>query len=115
MKTQRRTWWVAPLALVLTASLGSPVFAQTTGATVTGTVSEKTGGVLKDADVKAVNQKTNVEYPTKTNDAGIYTILSLPIGSYVVKAEAKGFKQVATNAVTLETGQTARVNLKLEL
>jgi len=115
---EKRRWSrlkVGPLALLLAAGLASPVLGQTVTASVTGTVTDNSGAVLKTASVTAVNQSTRVEYPTKSNDAGVYTISGLPIGSYVVKAEAPGFKSVSTNPLTLETGQIARVNLKLEI
>ncbi len=114
MKIKRRSWLRAgPLALLL-AGLTSPVLAQVS-ASVTGTVTDHTGAVLAKASVAAVSRDTGVEYPTKSNAAGVYTITGLPIGHYVVKAEAPGFKPVTTNAMMLETGQTARVNLKLEV
>jgi hypothetical protein len=101
--------------LLALTGLTSPVLGQTVGASLTGTVSDHTGAVRNDASVVAVNQKTGVEYPTKSNEAGVYTITGLPIGTYVVKAEAQGFKALTTNPITLETGQNARVNIKLEL
>jgi hypothetical protein len=113
MKIIRREWRTAWLAFGLAVGLAGPVLAQS--ASVTGTVEDKGGAVLKDATVTAVNQKTQVEYPIKANDAGVYTIVGLPIGQYVVKAEAKGFKSVTTNSITLESGQVARVNLNLEV
>jgi len=103
------------LAVVLAISFAGPAFAQMVTATITGQVEDKSGGILKDADVLAANQKTNVEYPTKSNDSGIYTITGLPVGTYVVQAKAAGMKTTATNAITLEVGQIARVNLQLEL
>jgi hypothetical protein len=63
-------------------------------ATVTGQVEDKQGAVLENASITAANQKTGVEYPTKSNNAGIYTIVGLPIGTYVVKAEAPGMIHV---------------------
>jgi hypothetical protein len=114
MKTKRRSLLRAgPLALLL-AGLTSPVLAQVS-ASVTGTVTDHTGAVLAKASVAAVSRDTGVEYPTKSNDAGVYVIQGLPIGHYVVKAASAGFKPLTTNAITLETGQTAKVNLKLEL
>ena len=111
----KRSWSTAgPLAL-LVAGLTSPVLGQTVNASLTGTVSDNTGAVLTRAAVVAVNRSTGVEYPTKSNDAGVYTITGLPIGPYVVRAEAPGFKSLNTNPITLEGGQTARVNLKLEV
>jgi outer membrane receptor protein involved in Fe transport len=85
-------------------------------ATVTGTVTDESGAVLKGATVTARNQATGVEYHTRSNDAGVYTISGLIApGTYVVRAEAQGFKTVATNPIALESAQNARVNVKLEL
>src|SRR5262245_34817416 len=115
MKTKRRSWLRAgPLSLWV-ASLAAPVLGQVVTATVTGTVTDNTGAALKAASVAAENRKTGVQYPTRTNDVGVYTISGLPVGEYAVRAEAQGFKTVVTNPLTLEVGQTARVDLKLEV
>jgi Carboxypeptidase regulatory-like domain/TonB dependent receptor len=111
-----RSWLrIAPLALLLLVVAVAPAISQTVGASLTGTLTDSSGGILKDVAVVAVNQRTQVGYTTKTNGAGVYTITSLPVGSYVVRAELQGFRKVETNAVTLETGQVARVNLKLDV
>lgn len=116
MSTKRRSWLKAgPLALLLAAGLASPVLGQSITASVTGVVEDNQGGVLKGASVTAVNQKTGVEYPTKSNDAGVYTVTNLPIGTYTIKAEAAGFKTAVTNPFNLETNQIARVPLRLQL
>jgi hypothetical protein len=104
-----------PLALLLAAGLASPVLGQSVTASVTGVVQDNQGGVLKGATVTAVNQKTGVEYPTKSNDAGVYTITNLPIGSYTIKVEMSGFKTAVTNPFALETHQIARIDPKMEL
>ena len=114
MKTSQRSCLRAGPLLLLLASLAPPILGQTVGASLTGTVTDNTGAVLTKASVVAVHRNTGVEYPTKSNDSGVYTITGLPIGRYVVKAEAPGFKSVTTNPLTLEVGQVARVNLKLE-
>jgi outer membrane receptor protein involved in Fe transport len=105
----------AALALLLAFGLTTPVLAQSVSATITGTVQDKSGAVLKDASVTAINQKTQVEYPTKSNQSGVYTIQGLPLGTYTIKADAPGMKSLQTNPITLEVGQTARVNLPLEV
>src|SRR6185295_2067088 len=45
----------------------------------------------------------------------VYTITGLNIGTYVIRAEASGFKKAATNSIQLESGQVARVPIKLEV
>src|SRR4051794_24074838 len=102
------------LGILFVAGLASPARAQMS-ASVTGTVEDKSGAILKGASVTAVNQKTLVEYKSRSNEAGIYIISGLPIGSYTIKAEAQGMRTAQTNPITLEVGQTARVALKLEV
>src|SRR5271169_4105341 len=108
-------WLRAGPLLLLAAALASPVLGQQVLATLTGSVTDSTGAVRSDATVTAKNTQTGVEYPTKTNDAGVYTITGLPIGTYTVEAKAQGFKTTTTNAVPLETAQVAKVNVKLEV
>jgi Carboxypeptidase regulatory-like domain/TonB dependent receptor len=115
MKSHLRSSLKAALAMLLAVGLTAPAFAQSVTATITGTVQDKSGAVLKDANITAVNTKTQVEYPTKSNSSGVYTIQGLPIGVYTIKADAPGMKSLQTNPITLEVGQTARVNLPLEV
>ena len=65
--------------------------------------------------VTATNQATNVPYPAMSNAAGNYTITSLPVGMYVVKAELTGFKTPTTKPFPLEAKQIARLDLKLDV
>ncbi len=52
-------------------------------------------------------------YSAKSNDQGLYTISAVPIGLYVVRAQAQNFRPFQTNAIRLESGQTARVDIML--
>src|SRR5262245_23591020 len=98
MKDKRWRWLrVGPLSLVLTAALASSVLGQAVSATITGTITDTQGAILKGATVVAVNTKTGVEHPAKSNDAGVYTITGLQTGTYTVKAESPGFKSTVTN------------------
>ena len=67
------------------------------------------------ATVTATNQATNVAYTAVSNEAGNYTITSLPVGTYVVKAELSRFKTSATKPIQLEAKQIVRLDFKLEL
>ncbi len=72
--------------------------AQTGTATLTGIVTDETGGALPGVTVTATNQATNVEHTTVTNEAGNYTITPLTVGSYVIRAELAGFRTVDDGA-----------------
>src|SRR5262245_9680814 len=100
----------ASAALVLSAT----VAAQTGLATVTGIVSDSSGGAIPGLTVSAVNQATNIAFTGRTNEAGNYIITGIPIGTYVISAELQGFKG-AQSRVTLSAAQTARLDFKLEV
>jgi hypothetical protein len=101
------------LALVLLVGLDTAVFAQTGAASITGLLTDQSGAAVPAASVTAINQATNVPYTAVSNDAGNYTITSVPVGTYVVKAELSGFKTAATKPIELEAKQIARLDFKL--
>jgi carboxypeptidase family protein len=91
------------------------VLAQTGAASLTGIVTDQSGGAIPGATVTATNQATNVDYAAVSNEAGNYTMTSLPVGTYVVKAELAGFKTAATRPIDLEAKQVGRFDFKLEV
>ena len=90
-------------------------FAQTGAATLTGIVTDQSGAAIPGATVTATNQATNVPYTALSNEAGNYTITSLPVGTYIVKTELASFKTAATKPVQLEAMQIGRIDFKMEL
>ncbi|MFN7624746.1 MAG: carboxypeptidase-like regulatory domain-containing protein, partial [Acidobacteriota bacterium] len=88
---------------------------QTYTATVTGTVTDPQGSTIAGAKVVAINQGTKLEYAVQTNAAGVYTIPFLPIGSYVLSAEATGFKKLVSSDFKLEVNQIGRINLTMQV
>src|SRR5262249_12481299 len=48
-------------------------------------------------------------------EAGNYSITSLPVGTYVVKAELSGFKTVSTDAIPVEAKAIVRMDFSLQL
>ena len=103
------------LALALVLGFGSSALAQTGAASITGLLTDQSGAAVPGVTVTATNQATNVPYPAISNDAGNYTITSLPVGVYVVKAELTGFKTPTTKAFQLEAKQIARLDLKMDV
>jgi hypothetical protein len=113
MLPARRRRWITAFLLVLLAFLPSLARAQSVTASITGLVSDQTGAALPGATITAKNEATEVPYVTTSNEAGNYTITSLPVGTYVVTAELAGFRTVTTNPVTLEAKQVARLDVKM--
>jgi hypothetical protein len=103
------------LALAVLLGFGSNAFAQTGAASITGLLTDESGAAAPGVTVTATNQATNVAYPAVSNSAGNYSIQSVPVGTYVVKAELSGFKTATTKPFQLEAKQIARLDLKMEV
>src|SRR5256714_13803589 len=78
-------------ALALISLLCIPAFAQY-GASIQGTVTDKSGAVVSGATVTATNQETGVSRSVTTGDSGFYRISGLVPSRYTVKVEAASFK-----------------------
>src|SRR5947208_12053334 len=68
-----------------------PIFAQEVSAGITGRVTDPSGASIVGATVTAKDLDRGVEFPTKTNEDGIYAFPRIPIGKYQLKVEAQGF------------------------
>jgi len=96
---------LAPLSLAqVSVSTGS----------ISGTVTDPQGGAVSKAKVSVVNKDTGTNQNLATSDTGYFSSGALAPGNYRVRVEAPGFKTVETT-VTVQVGQIATVNTKLEL
>ncbi|MGQ9634693.1 MAG: carboxypeptidase-like regulatory domain-containing protein [Bryobacteraceae bacterium] len=73
--------------------LAVPAMAQLDTGTITGRVTDPTGAVIAGAQVLVVRTDTNFEYPTQTNNEGLYRVQALRPGPYRVEVSASGFKK----------------------
>jgi len=99
-------------ALLLACSVA---FGQTITGSVTGTISDPSGAAVIGATVTAINVDTGVQTPTTTNSAGVYTLRFLQPGHYKLSITSSGFSSTTAGPFTLEVGQEARVDAKLNL
>src|SRR5687768_8339902 len=110
MKTARAFASIGWLLCCMGLLAPATAFAQTGAASLTGIVTDTSGAAVPGATVTATNQATNVAYTAVSNEAGNYTITSLPVGTYVVKTELTSFKTSATRPVQLEAMQIGRID-----
>ncbi len=102
--------------LALLLLLGASVsLAQTITGTINGTVTDPSGGAVTSAKITARNVATNLTNQADVNGSGNYNLLFLPVGQYLVTAEAAGFKKSVIGPVTLEVDQIARVDIQLQV
>jgi carboxypeptidase family protein len=98
---------------ILLAMLPVGASAQTGTASITGLVTDETGGALPGVTITATNQATNVQHVAVTNEVGNYTITPVTVGSYVIKAELAGFRTSTTVPIALEARQVARLDVRM--
>ena len=99
---------------VLLWVLAAVAAAQTT-ATIVGTVTDISGGVLAGTGITATNVNTGLRRQARANDHGVYVLPSLPVGEYSVAAEITGFKKKVLTGIVLQVNQEARLDLTLEV
>jgi hypothetical protein len=94
--------------------LPSALKAQVANGVITGRLADSTGAVVSNAQVTLTKVDTGLTLTTKSNSNGIYTFSSLQTGPYKVQVTQSGFKNAETS-LTLAVGQTASIDLNLEV
>jgi hypothetical protein len=87
--------------------------AQQTLGGITGTVTDKTGGVLPETVVTIVGDQTKLTRSQKTDTNGSYDFVSLPIGTYTLTFTHDGFETQKVPSVTVQADRTATINAVL--
>src|SRR3954454_8364089 len=101
--------------LITLFAAAARVEAQATFGTITGVITDSSGGVVPEKTVVVINQATNIERRVTSDARGNYEATHLNPGSYTVRVEAAGFKRFENRDVLLQSQQTARVDVQLEV
>ena len=88
------------------------LFGQT--ASIQGIVKDQTEGAVVGAQVVVTNLDTGLRREATSNETGLYTLPTLPVGRYTLKATTKGFSVEEVTEIKLDVGQTARVDFTLK-
>jgi len=99
----------APRLLLFVLFLAGPT------ATLTGRVTDQSGGVIGAVKVEATNVETNVTFPGETNEEGLYTIPNLPPGTYRVIVRKFAFRTIVKPDVELHVQDVVALNFSMEL
>ena len=100
---QLLTFLLVPLAL----------FAQT--AQITGRVADSSGAVVSGAKVTVTNTETGVRREIQSNGDGYYAAPLLIRGTYSIGVQQAGFKESVRSGLSLDEGQTLRMDFALEV
>jgi len=88
-----------------------PAFSQGSFGRILGTVTDQSGGVISGATVTVIDTERGINRTLVTDDAGAYNAPNLTAGNYTVRVEAKGFKRLERQSITIEVGHEVRVDL----
>jgi len=80
-----------------------------------GSIEDPSGLVIAKAIVEAQDQATMAQYSTVTDGSGVYHLLGLPAGAYVITVKQPGFRTYRQSGVTLRLADRALLNFKLEV
>ena len=105
---------LALFGLLLFTASSATVLAQQFEGTVSGTVKDSTGAVVKGATVTATNTGTKSNFGTTTNDDGLYTIPLLPVGQYELSVVVSGF-ETSIQRFELHGGDNLRLDFSLHV
>jgi hypothetical protein len=91
-----------------------PAFSQGSFGRILGTVTDQSGGVVVGATVTVVDTERGITRTLATDDAGAYNAPNLTAGNYTVRVEAKGFKRIERQGITIEVGHEVRIDLTVQ-
>jgi len=89
------------------------MFAQRDLATLAGTVTDSSGGVIVNAKVTITETDTNESYTITTNNQGEFVRPALKAATYTVSVSAPGFKKSEQKGLILNPGERSNVNITL--
>src|SRR4029077_1162241 len=84
------------------------------GASLQGTVADRTGAVVPGASVTVINQETGVEHTTVSSGPGFYRSAGLNAGWYRIEVQAGSFKKNVTPNVVVPAEAVTGLNVTLQ-
>ena len=105
----------AVLLVIAFHSLRVVTLAQSSTATLSGTVTDANSAVVPGAHVTATNGATGLKREATTSGSGTFTIPLLPPSTYSVLVENQGFTTAEIKDVVLNVGDNVALNIQLRV
>lgn len=86
-----------------------------TSSTLSGMVTDPSGGVLVGVRVTASHTETGATRTSETGPEGRYVLPAMPVGEYEIRAEHTGFKTMVQRGIKLVVGETTVIDFELEV
>ena len=102
------------LILAMLFSVAALAMGQEETGSISGTVSDSSGAIIKGASAALINTDFGATIRTvPTSSAGFYTATSLPLGTYTVRISDQGFKTEEVTGLVLHANDALTVNRTL--
>jgi hypothetical protein len=110
-----RKYKLVYLSVLCLLLFGLPSVSFGQNATIVGTVTDPSGGVIPNVNITVTNTETGWTRTIPTNDSGQYVVPNIQIGHYNVKAESSGFKVAEQKDVVLSVGDRLRLDFQMKM
>jgi hypothetical protein len=108
---EKQRFVIAPILIGFLFS--SVSMAQSTFGSITGVVTDPSGGLVVKAQVNVTNRGTGSVRQTTTGSTGVFNVANLEVGVYVLRVSATGFNTYERTALNLESNQVLNINVEL--
>ena len=85
------------------------------GGSISGAIKDSSGGVIPGVMLTLTNTALGSQFKTVTDNQGLYTFPSLPVGRYELTLEATGFKTQKKTGLVIDADGALQVDSTLEI
>jgi len=110
---RKRLLYSVSLMACIFLSSAVPLLAQSDLSGVSGTITDPSGAIVRNAIVTVTDEATRITHTTVTNDSGYYTIPSLSPGRYTIAVSAPNFQKTTSSGNNLDPNISTTANLQL--
>jgi hypothetical protein len=103
------------LVVLLALAVVPAALAQVDRASLSGTVTDKSGAFVPGAQLTLVSQETGWRREALTDDSGTYSFAQIPIGNYTLTTTMLGFQTQTIKDIRLGVGDSRTLNLRLDV
>src|ERR1700690_1648446 len=100
--------------LLVMLAAGAALKAQDS-ASLRGTITDQSGGVIVGAKIKLTNTNTNISRTTTSGNDGGYLFTTVPVGPYSLTVTHASFETTIQGGIVLQLNQNARVDVAMKL
>ena len=85
------------------------------GGSISGTVTDASGGVVAKATVTATNSDTGIRQTVATDEKGFYSFPNLPVGHYDLEVAGTAFRPYQRTGIVIDANSALMVDVVLEV